>query len=99
MGIGAIADRRSRQQPKPRHSPDTEPNSEGQDEGSRRRGAQHEGTNAVPDATIPAETLFTTAQMATEMLPSSLSPNEIKLRNSQNWLPPYSALRLRDKLI
>jgi hypothetical protein len=102
MGIGAVADRRSRQQHNSQHKSEPKPDPDAQDgseSSARRPNAQHDGTAPLPDATIPAETLFTTTLMAIEMLPSTLSPNEVKLRNSHNWLPPYSALRLKDKLI
>jgi hypothetical protein len=103
MGVGAVGDRRPWQQPNLRRKADAEPNPDKSDDGSEsgagQQSAQHGPVNAALDLAMPAETLFATTLMATQMLPRTLSPNELKLRNSQNWLPPYSALRLKDKLI
>jgi hypothetical protein len=97
IGITAVADRRQRQESDSRHQPDSDQSDNNAENQARK--TQPAAPQAEPDFTLPAETLFATTLMALEMLPKALSQNELKLRNDQNWHPPYSAMRLRDRLI
>jgi hypothetical protein len=100
IGITAVADRRPRQESDSRHKPDSDqPDTNDDNAENHARKTHLPAPQTEPDLTMPAETLFATTLMAIEMLPRALSQNELKLRNNQNWLPPYSAMRLRDRLI
>lgn len=48
---------------------------------------------------VPAATLFEATVLASRFLPPALRVDERRPAPKQEWLPPGSSLRLRDKLI
>lgn len=102
-GVTVIAEHRNRRDPDrgsgapPNRSDDPQ---DAADDASR-RGRDHSDSQPpiVDDAAVPAETLFAAALIANGLPHSPISPEELRLRSSHDWLPPDSILRLKDKLI
>jgi len=101
QGVTVIAEHRHRREDEPQHPADSD------SPGDHAAGDQprHDDPHPEPPppadetAPVPAETLFAATLLA-NALPARLpSSHELRLRRGQRWMPPDSALRLKDKLI
>jgi len=102
-GVTVIAEHRNRRDPdrgRPGEAEHRDDAQDGNDAAARQQRDPHDQPAPIVDASsVPAETLFATALIANRLPQSTISPEELKLRSSHGWLPPDSALRLKDKLI
>jgi len=99
-GVTVIAEHRQRRDQDPRQPGEKDRHDDPRD-AEPHHGHEHHDQAApvVDEEAVPAETLFAAALIANELPPSVISPEELKLRTGQGWLPPDSPLRLKDKLI
>jgi hypothetical protein len=103
-GVTVIAEHRSRRDPDQHRAADDDERGSGSEHRhpEDRQPRPHHGSPNVPvldESTVPAETLFETALLANRLMPTTVSHNEILLRQNHEWIPPESGLRLKDKLI
>ena len=100
-GVTVIAEHRQRRDQDPRlpGEKDRHDPTDGGDEPRHDHEHHDQAAPVVDEEAVPAETLFAAALIANELPPTLISPEELKLRNGQAWLPPDSPLRLKDKLI
>ena len=101
--VTVVAEHHARRDPDPHHAPEEETAEDSS--GGERHSAderQHKSTQpvapVVDDPGVPAEMLFAAALFANRMLPNAPSPEEYQLRRPQEWTPPESSLRLKDRL-
>jgi hypothetical protein len=100
-GVTVVAEHRGRREQDGR--PDAESEHTG-DESAPVTPAQAARTLAAPppspdEELVPAETLFEATLMASRLPQRGLASDELRLRQSHDWTPPDSSLRLKDKLI
>ena len=99
-GVTVIAEHRQRRDQDPRQPGEKDPHDDPRDAEPHHSHEHHDQAAPVVDEeSVPAETLFAAALIANELPPTLISPEELKLRTGQGWLPPDSPLRLKDKLI
>lgn len=101
QGVTVIAEHRQRRENEPQTSTDSDSSGDHPAGDQSRRDDAHRDApppvNAI--APVPAETLFAATLLANALPLEQPSSDEMRLRHSLGWVPPDSALRLRDKLI
>jgi hypothetical protein len=101
QGVTVIAEHRQRREDEQQRSSENDSRGDHAAGDQPRRDDLHRESHPPADevAPVPAETLFAATLLANALPPRLPSSDEMRLRHSQGWMPPDSALRLRDKLI
>ena len=105
LGVTAVNEHRTRRDPNDHRPPDEEATPEerqpdGEADTPRQQQPRPDAAPPIADEPpVPAETLFAAALFAVDLVPRAPSPEEMKLRHTQDWQPPESTLRLKDRLI